>query len=880
MPRAVVRLRFDPFLIVCLILGLFLFSPLLAPGLPQAPDGILHYYRSAIWRWAWDDGSLWPRWSTLLFQGYGYPALSFNGPLPYLVAGLASFVLPSVLAGFKFMLLLACVSYATGMYLWAREVLGPLPGLVAAAAYTFATIRFRELYFVGGAAQFLAWGLYPWVLYGFLRLAKAPTRGAFLLASLSLAAVVLSHNIGAMLFAPVLAVYLAYLLLTYRQWRWVVAAGALAVLISAIFWLPAIGEMPFTRAQVLTQGHWDVRVHFIRLHDLFAGSPALDARADNPSLPFNFGPLHLPLAALGLATVFLPGQARSRRAHLVMAAVLVVLASFMMLPQSYPVWQAVSPLQFAEYPWRIFGVALLGVSLLAGAALEWLRRWPKWQAAAAALLVLAIPASLMVYQFPRPFLRPVETPAAFLEYETAFRAIGTTAGNEFLPPWVTDVPAEPALTPDLARRALAEPRPGVTGEMTEARADRLALQVEAATAGPVAVPQFYFPGWRGTIDGEEASLRPAAGTGLIELDVPAGRSEVVLDFGSTPLRTAAAGLTLGGLALLAVGAALRRRAAPVPPAQRGDVKLAGLAAGLLAGLLVLKIAWIGPATGWFRLASPPDTALAASHPLAAAVGDQVKLLGYDLWPESVRPGQEFNVTLYWQATGPVDRDLSSFVHLAAGQEGAVFAQSDRQHPGYIPTTTWGTEQYVVDSHRVVIPQDAPPVAYEVVAGLYDRGSGSEWGSARLGATVHVIEQRGAQPRPEQPLAVQFEDHISLVGYETDRTVDGLEVVLYWRSERQPSKDYQVFLHVLDAGGAQVAGRDGPPVEGLYPTSRWAPGQVIADRRFVPLPPGSQPASVRFGLYDLATLERLAVVDARAATAQDNAVHAPVRVSGQ
>ncbi len=299
------------------------------------------------------------------------------------------------------------------------------------------------------------------------------------------------------------------------------------------------------------------------------------------------------------------------------------------------------------------------------------------------------------------------------------------------------------------------------------------------------------------------------------------------------------------------------------------------AAGLLASLLVFEVLWIGPSTTWFRQTSPPDRALPAHHPLAAGVGSQVKLLGYDMTPGTARPGQELNVTLYWQATGPVDRDLSSFVHLAAGPAGAVFAQSDRQHPGYIPTTTWSTEQYIVDSHRVVIPQDAPPVVYRVIAGLYDPTTGKEWGSAPLGATVRVVDPADVRPEPDRRLGVRFADGVELAGYDAERTGDGLAVTLYWRSGPAPSKDYQVFVHVLDGQGAQIAGRDGPPLEGLYPTSQWAAGQVVVDRHVVPLPAGAEPAAVRVGLYDLGTLARLAVLDAGRASVKDSAVEAPL-----
>jgi len=56
-------------------------QPLLLPGLPNTADGLLHLYRTALWRWAWDDGVFWPCWHTLLYRGYGYPLFNFYASL-------------------------------------------------------------------------------------------------------------------------------------------------------------------------------------------------------------------------------------------------------------------------------------------------------------------------------------------------------------------------------------------------------------------------------------------------------------------------------------------------------------------------------------------------------------------------------------------------------------------------------------------------------------------------------------------------------------------------------------------------------------------------------------------------------------------------------
>ena len=72
-------------------------------------------------------------------------------------------------------------------------------------------------------------------------------------------------------------------------------------------------------------------------------------------------------------------------------------------------------------------------------------------------------------------------------------------------------------------------------------------------------------------------------------------------------------------------------------------------------------------------------------------------------------------------------------------------------------------------------------------------------------------------------------------------------------------DYQVFTHLYD--GEMIRGQlDGQPVCDNQPTSRWQPGQIIADPYRIPIrgdaPTGSVPLTV--GMYDLATMQRLPI----------------------
>jgi uncharacterized membrane protein len=136
------------------------------------------------------------------------------------------------------------------MYLWARDILGKAGALVAAVAYTFATYRFRELYYQGNYAQFLAWSLYPWILFFFRRLSVSPSRSLLGAALLSYSALLLSHNISAMLFTPFLGLYVLWHSLAngrkpFAFYPLIALTGAIAV--GAVFLVPALGRRGIRR---------------------------------------------------------------------------------------------------------------------------------------------------------------------------------------------------------------------------------------------------------------------------------------------------------------------------------------------------------------------------------------------------------------------------------------------------------------------------------------------------------------------------------------------------------------------------------------------------------------------------------------------------------
>lgn len=132
--------------------------------------------------------------------------------------------------------------------------------------------------------------------------------------------------------------------------------------------------------------------------------------------------------------------------------------------------------------------------------------------------------------------------------------------------------------------------------------------------------------------------------------------------------------------------------------------------------------------------------------------DEVSLIGFDLEPETALPGEDVNLTLYWQAKARLAEDLTVFVHLA-DEDGTVVAQADsRPASGAYPTDLWDAGEIIADSHVVHVPSDTPPGEYPLVVGLYrpddgrrvaatdEQGNAVPDGAATLPVPITVVSE--------------------------------------------------------------------------------------------------------------------------------------------
>jgi mannosyltransferase len=143
-----------------------------------------------------------------------------------------------------------------------------------------------------------------------------------------------------------------------------------------------------------------------------------------------------------------------------------------------------------------------------------------------------------------------------------------------------------------------------------------------------------------------------------------------------------------------VQATLDAEAYPVSSAWYGDVRLA-----------VYVVLGAAP--------TEPDTVTDARF------GDHIRLTGYALGADTLRPGDVIGVTLFWTTDARLDVRYKVTVQLLAPDGTLVYQHDGEPGNNRALTTTWEPGAAVIDSHGLVVPPDLAPGAYTIIVGLYD-----------------------------------------------------------------------------------------------------------------------------------------------------------------
>lgn len=157
---------------------------------------------------------------------------------------------------------------------------------------------------------------------------------------------------------------------------------------------------------------------------------------------------------------------------------------------------------------------------------------------------------------------------------------------------------------------------------------------------------------------------------------------------------------------------------------------------------------------------------------------------------------------------------------------------------------------------------SPESGFAEVAPRFPLPDGSE-------AIVFAANERPVldlAPPMSFPTPLLFNDEIELLGYDLEEKGEtsrgrAFLVTYYWRTLKDVTNDYRVFVHVTEKASSKVvANWDHDPARGRYPASWWRPGMIIKDRGLYFLSDTANMSEyvLRLGLYRPDTGARLTV----------------------
>ncbi len=749
---------------LALLLPLFAAMPALVNPIEEhAVDAALfHVYRAVVFAAAQADGWLYPRWAPGINGGLGGPLFTFYSPLIYFLMTVFHAVGVPFALTWRLVVALTFVAaslgtFGLGLALFRRADVA----LAGAALYTYSPYLLREL-FERGSPQGVAIALYPWVLWGLLALVERPSGLRLALASVAWAALIITHNAGALLALPVLA--LGWLFLTLRAGRtgfWLTAlALVVGLLLAAFFLFPFMAERSAVQLENAVDRSWaSPTTGVMRLSGFFAWPLVFDAGLANNDTGQTLGPL--PAFLIPLALVAAPLLARrGQRAEAVLAGGLALWGAFalwMQTASATPVWAAVTPLgvmQYLNFRWRL--LASMGLVTAMGAGLLLTMAPRRWIGSLAALMAVLGVGIALPSLYPSLLTHHADVPrdptvADVREFTLRSGFPDLSYFRELLPRWRT-VP----FTPDEAERIVQSPVSNLPEGGRVLRWERRTGYLEAELESPVpfqaALHALYFPGWAGYLDGERQPLQPAEGSGYILMDMPAGRHTVLLKYEGTAAQRV--GDWVGGITavgLLALALLWRHPAVRDVSSATGYLKPRWWVAGLLVGLAALKTFWLDPHTTFLRHHSTCESTCGAQVQVDVWFGETLHLCGYAVSSDRAAPGEEVAVTFWWEIPHPVERAANSFVHLigptvnpATGTP--LWGQEDKQ----MGINWWRPGGLYRDTYTFRVAPDAPPGEYRLEVGWWDpdtqqrypprivRGEGvalSEWNSLLVGTVI-------------------------------------------------------------------------------------------------------------------------------------------------
>jgi hypothetical protein len=484
-------------------------------------------------------GQIPPRFVPDLSFGFGYPLFNFAFPLPFYLGEIFHLVGFTLVDSIKIVFGLSLIGSGVAMYLLLNQFVSKFFSLAGTLVYVYTPYRSTDVYIRGAFGESLTFVFLPLLLWAAVKIYKSSLESKKIdwksasVIALSLAALVLTHDIVSYMFFPFFLLFILFLLIL-SKWKKVLLWGNLAgvaggLLISLYFWLPAIVE-----SRLMTYGTvFNFVDHFPTIRQLFTPYFGYGASVAGPYdlLSFFMGTLNIFLIFAGGAIALLKWKKISPLDKTVMVWLTAVflITFFFMNHRSAFLWEVLPFFPYFQFPWRFLTLITL-TSVIFLIPFKYLNLKKLNFLIPGLLAVLAITLNYNYFK-PHDFLertdgyyinRYVPVPFASEDYYTT--------QEEYL-----RLPKDNEKRPDRNYPVVYSEK-DFDFEIVETNGMYSKINVSLGDETRINYSKYYFPGWYAKINGKNTDIAIGKPFGQISITVPEGNHVLEFGFSETPVK--------------------------------------------------------------------------------------------------------------------------------------------------------------------------------------------------------------------------------------------------------------------------------------------------------------------------------------------------------
>lgn len=536
-------------LIIILLVSVSASLPLLVHGFYQIHDD-QQIARLFVFDQALKAGQFPVRWVDGLGFGFGYPLFIFYPPFVYFLGEAFHLLGFGFIDSIKLVVFASILLSGISMYIFAKELWGKLPALVAAIFYILVPYRALDVYVRGALAESFSFVWLPIILWSVYKLQKTGNSLYAVLCAASLSLLLITHNLIFLPFSLILTIYSAYLIFLAHNrpvfMKNLILSAILCAGLSSFFALPALLEKKSTIVNdLLLVNLANYNIHFVYPQQLwnwtwgFGGS----AKGLADGISFKIGKLHILISAVSvlLFAIALFRRNLGEKTPLIFY-MLFFLSAFMTTFYSKPIWDLITPLQYLQFPWRFLTFTALFSSLIAGYFIYQLK-FPTFKLLIAVVLIALISLTNLKLFKPQTYRinltdkdatakEVINWDVSYSSFEYAPKGVALTKGE--LDTNVIDIKKS-----DIPTGKISADSNQVKITQTTFSPHKINFTTQSKQMSQVTINTFNFPGWQAHIDGQKVNIDDNNKFKLISLDIPAGSHSVKIEFRDTPIRKTA-----------------------------------------------------------------------------------------------------------------------------------------------------------------------------------------------------------------------------------------------------------------------------------------------------------------------------------------------------